>query len=68
MHTLQEVYQEQYEKHLTLKRLGEVFTYPRIPDIDVGVKFDQNMDPVRFIENDIERLVRLKWGELGDRK
>ena len=68
MRTLQEVYQEKYEKRLTLKRLGEVFTYPRIPDIDVGVKFDENMDPVRFIENDIERLVRLKWGEIGDRK
>lgn len=68
MRTLQEVYQEEYEKHLTLKRLGEVFTYPRIPDIDVGVKFDENMDPVRFIENDIERLVRLNWGEIGDRK
>ena len=68
MRTLQEVYQEKFERHLTLKRLGEVFTYPRIPDIDVGVKFDENMDPVRFIENDIERLVRLKWGEIGDRK
>ena len=64
MHTLQGVYQEKYERHLTLKRLGEVFTYPRIPDIDVGVKFDENMDPVRFIENDIERLVRLKWGDI----
>ena len=68
MSTLQEVYQEKFEKRLTLKRLGEVFTYPRIPDIDVGVKFDENMDPARFIENDIERLVRLKWGEIGDRK
>ena len=66
MRTLQDVYQEIYEKRLTLKRLGEVFTYPRIPDIDVGVKFDENMDPVRFIENDIERLIRLQWGE-GDK-
>ena len=64
MRTLQDVYQEIYEKRLTLKRLGEVFTYPRIPDIDVGVKFDENMDPVRFIENDIERLIRLQWGEV----
>lgn len=63
MHTLQKVYQETYEKRLTLKRLGEVVTYPRIPDIDIGVKFDENMDPTRFIENDIERLVRLQWGD-----
>ena len=55
METLQDVYQETFEKRLTLKRLGEVITYPRIPDIDVGVKFDENMDPTRFIENDIER-------------
>lgn len=61
--TLQDVYQETYEKRLTLKRLGEVVTYPRYPDIDVGVKFDENMDLTRFIENDIERLVRLRWGE-----
>ena len=66
MRTLQDVYQEIYEKRLTLKRLGEVFTYPRIPDIDVGVKFDENMDPVRFIENDIERLIRLQWGEVDN--
>lgn len=64
METLQDVYQTTYERRLTLKRLGEVITYPRIPDIDVGVKFDENMDPVRFIKNDIERLVRLRLGEV----
>ncbi len=63
MRTLQDVYQDTYEKRLTLKRLGEVIAYPRIPDIDVGVKFDENMDPTRFIENDIERLARLRWGD-----
>ena len=62
---MQDVYQETFEKRLTLKRLGEVITYPRIPDIDVGVNFDENMDPTRFIKNDIERLIRLRWGE-GD--
>lgn len=63
LETLQDVYQETYEKRLTLKRLGEVVTIPRYPDIDVGVKFDENMDLTRFIENDIERLIRLRWGE-----
>ena len=57
------MYQETYEKRLTLKRLGEVITQPRIPDIDVGVSFDENMDPTRFIANDMERLMRLRWGE-----
>ena len=65
MHVLQDVYQETYERRLTLKRLGEVFTNPRVPDIDVGVKFDETMDPTRFIENDIERLVRMRWGSDG---
>ena len=65
METLQDEYQALYEKRLTLKRLGEVITVPRIPDIDIGVLFDANMDPTRFIENDIERLVRLRWGDTG---
>ena len=63
METLQEVYQDTYSKRLTLKRLGEVITTPRIPDMDVAVKFDENVEPSRFIENDIERLIRLKWGD-----
>lgn len=62
METLQEEYQKNYEKKLTLKRLGEVLTAVRIPDIDVGVRFDENMAPTRFIENDLERLKRLRWG------
>ena len=65
METLQDEYQTLYEKRLTLKRLGEVISVLRIPDMDIGVKFDPNMDPTRFIENDIERLVRLRWGEAG---
>lgn len=65
METLQDEYQALYEKRLTLKRLGEVISVLRIPDMDIGVKFDPNMDPTRFIENDIERLVRLRWGESG---
>lgn len=67
METLQDEYQALYEKRLTLKRLGEVLSVLRIPDMDIGVKFDANMDPTRFIDNDIERLVRLRWGEGGIR-
>lgn len=63
METLQDVYQETFEKRLTLKRLGEVITQPRIPDFDIGVKYDENMDPVRFLANDMERLSRLRWGK-----
>lgn len=66
MKTLQDEYQKTYEKRLTLKRLGEVFTAPRCPDIDIGVTFDSNLDITRFIENDIERLIRLRWGDRVD--
>ena len=61
MEALQQEYQRIFEKRLTLKRLGEVVTPLRIPDMDVGVIFDENMNPSRFIENDIERLIRLRW-------
>lgn len=67
MDTLQDEYQALYEKRLTLKRLGEVISVLRIPDVDIGVKFDSNMDPTRFLENDMERLIRLRWGEAGPR-
>ena len=66
METLQDVYQETFERRLTLKRLGEVIMYPRIPDIDYGVHFDENMDPATFIHNNIEQLIRLRWGEISD--
>ena len=60
---LEEEYQKTYERKMTLSRIGEVLTYPRVPDIDLGVKFDQNLGPTSFIINDIERVIRLKWGE-----
>ncbi len=59
--TLERVYQNHFERTLTLKRIGEVITYPRIPDIGAGVQFDPNLPPSKFIESDIEKLVRLKW-------
>jgi len=61
--TLEKEYQTIFERKLTLKRIGEVITYPRIPDIGHGIEFDESLAPSLFIENAIERLVRLKWGE-----
>lgn len=60
--TLEKEYQAAFERKLTLKRIGEVITYPRIPDIGTGVEFDENLAPSVFIDNAIERLVRMKWG------
>ena len=59
---LEEEYQKAFGRKLTLKRLGEVMTIPRIPEVDRGVSFDENLEPSVFIDNDLERLARLKWG------
>ena len=59
---LETEYQKVFGRKLTLKRLGEVMTIPRIPEVDRGVSFDENMEPTVFIDNDLERLARLKWG------
>ena len=61
METLQETYQQTFERRLTLKRLGEVVSPLRIPDMNPGVIFDKSMNPSRFIENDIEQLLRFRW-------
>lgn len=65
MGAIESEYQKIFERKLTLKRLGEVVTIPRIPDMDRGVIFDESMEPTEFLDNDIERVTRLKWGEIG---
>ncbi len=57
---LEREYQATFEKKLTLKRLGEVISYPRRPDIGEGVNYDENLAPSVFVENDIEKLLRLR--------
>lgn len=57
---LEQEYQATFEKKLTLKRLGEVITYPRRPDIGKGVHYDESLAPSVYVENDIQRLIRLK--------
>ena len=62
MGVIEAEYQKIFERKLTLERIGEAITIPRIPEIDIGVSFDANLEPTIFIDNDIERLTRLKWG------
>ncbi|MGN0658887.1 MAG: nicotinate-nicotinamide nucleotide adenylyltransferase [Emergencia sp.] len=57
---LEREYQNTFEKKLTLKRLGEVITSPRRPDIGEGISYDENLAPSVYVENDIERLIRLR--------
>ena len=62
LETIQEVYQEEYSRKLTLERLGEVFSVVRVPEIDVGVRFDENLEPSIYLQNEIEQLIRMRWG------
>ena len=56
---LEEQYQSKFEKKLTLRRLGAVITYPRRPDTGIGLEYDENLAPSKYVENDIRRLKRL---------
>ena len=58
--TLEEEYQKVFERKLTLKRLGEVITYPKNPDMFAHVKLDESMAPSAFVEMDIEKLIRMR--------
>ena len=58
--TLEEEYQNVFERKLTVKRLGEVITEPKIPDIGEHVAFDENAAASVYVENDMERLIRMR--------
>jgi nicotinic acid mononucleotide adenylyltransferase len=60
MQTLETEYQRIYERKLTLKRLSEVMVSPRVPDRGKDISYDLNVEPSRYIENDINLLMRLK--------
>ena len=60
LRVLEQEYQATFEKKLTLKRLGEVISSPRIPDVGLGVAYDENLAPSVYLENAIEQLIRLK--------
>jgi len=57
---LEREYQATFEKKLTLKRLGEVISSPRIPDNGLGVEYDETLAPSVYVENAIAQLIRLK--------
>lgn len=57
---LEEEYQQEFERNLTLNRLSEVMTDPRFPDVGIHVKYELNQPPSAFIENSIEQLERTR--------
>ena len=60
LRTLEEEYQNVFERKLTIKRLGEVITDPKIPDIGEHVAFDENVAASVYVEKDMERLIRMR--------
>lgn len=57
---LEEEYQILYGKNLTLKRLGEVVISSRSPDHGDCLAYDLNLAPSVYVDNDLEKLKRLK--------
>lgn len=57
---LEEEYQKEFERSLTLDRLNEVVLSPRLPDFGQCLQYDYNLAPSIYIDSDLERLVRFK--------
>jgi hypothetical protein len=60
LQALEMEYQRAFERSLTLDRLNEVVISPRCPDHGSSIKYDYHLPASVYVENDIERLVRLK--------
>lgn len=57
---LEEEYQNEFERRLTLGRLSEVVISPRCPDHGEYIHYDRNIAASAYVEDDIERLARLQ--------
>lgn len=59
LRVLEQEYQKRFGKKLTLKRLGDVITYPRLPMLGAGLKYDRQVAPSVYIENEMRNARRL---------
>ncbi|MGI6679004.1 MAG: HD domain-containing protein [Dehalobacterium sp.] len=57
-------YAAQNGRTLTLERLGDVFIIPRYPDQGRSMFYDLKQRPSHYLQNDLERLIRIK--EFGE--
>ncbi len=57
---LEAEYQEEFQRKLTLQRLSEAVSSPKLPDVGECLEYDKNLSPSSYIRSDIEKLVRLK--------
>ncbi len=62
---LEEEYQANYHRKLTLNNLGEVLIYPRFPDHGKNMNYNLSLSTSMYLENDLELLRRI-W-EKGTR-
>ena len=58
--TLEKVYQELYERQLSLGIMSEVLLIPRVPECGEDLKYDLNIPASTHLKNDIEKLKRLE--------
>ncbi len=57
---LEQEYQNEFERKLTLQRLSEAVISPRVPDLGSYMNYDMNLAPSGYLINGIERLIRLE--------
>ncbi|MDD6213023.1 MAG: hypothetical protein PUB22_07795 [Clostridiales bacterium] len=60
MRVLEREYQKLFERNLTLNRLSEVILSPTCPDKGLFMTYNENFQASVYIENDIQRLIRLQ--------
>jgi len=57
---LEDEFQAEYERSLTLSSMGQVFITPRCPDHGKNMDFDLSLSPSHYLRNDLELLNRLE--------
>ncbi len=60
LETLEEEYQIEFQRKLTLQRLSEAVKSPKYPDVGACLDYDKSLSPSAYINSDIEKLIRLK--------
>ncbi len=60
MKVLEQEYQRLFQKKLTLQRLSEVVNRPKLTDVGRCLDFDRAIAASAYIEDDIERLQRMR--------
>lgn len=58
--TLEKEFKEIFEKNLTVKRLGEVLSSPRLPYLGDNIYYDLNKEASDFMDVNIETLLKIE--------